>query len=134
MNDLRYDAVIIGSGLGGLVSAYILSKNGMKVAVYEKHSVPGGCLQSFTRGGMRFETGMHYIGSMGQGEALYRYFKYLGIADDLQLSQLDKSAYETLSFNGERYCYSTGYDQFIDTLSKHFFLHFSHYLYLLVYF
>ena len=120
MSESRYDAVIIGSGLGGLVSAYILSKNGMKVAVFEKHSVPGGCLQSFSRGGVRFETGMHYIGSMGEGEALYRYFKYLGIVDNLPLSKMDEDAYELISFNGERYRYATGHERFIDTLSPQF--------------
>ena len=120
MSESRYDAVIIGSGLGGLVSAYILSKNGMKVAVFEKHSVPGGCLQSCSRGGVRVETGMHYIGSMGEGEALYRYFKYLGIVDNLPLSKMDEDAYELISFNGERYRYATGHERFIDTLSPQF--------------
>ena len=120
MSESRYNAVIIGSGLGGLVSAYILSKNGMKVAVFEKHSVPGGCLQSFSRGGVRFETGMHYIGSMGEGEALYRYFKHLGIVDNLPLSKMDEDAYELISFNGEPYRYATGHERFIDTLSPQF--------------
>lgn len=115
-----YDVVIIGSGLGGLVSAYILAKNGMKVAVFEKHSVPGGCLQSFTRGGVSFETGMHYIGSMGEGETLWRYFKYLGLADRLPLSRMDRDAYEIMSFRGEHYRFASGHDRFVESLAPQF--------------
>ena len=115
-----YDVVIIGSGLGGLVSAYILAKNGMKVAVFEKHSVPGGCLQSFTRGGVSFETGMHYIGSMGEGETLWRYFKYLGLADRLPLSRMDRDAYEIMSFRGEHYRFASGHDRFVEALAPQF--------------
>lgn len=120
MSSSQYDVAIIGSGLGGLVCAYILSKNGMKVAVFEKHAVPGGCLQSFTRGGLSFETGMHYIGSMGEGETLYRYFKYLGMTGKLPLSRMDVNAYELLSFHGERYRFASGYEPFIEGLSEKF--------------
>ena len=117
---MKYDVVIIGSGLGGLVSAYILSKNGMKVAVFEKHLVPGGCLQSFTRSGVSFETGMHYIGSMKEGEALYRYFKYLGLSDSLPLSKMDENAYETFSFGGERFTFANGHERFVENLAGSF--------------
>ena len=44
-----YDAVILGSGLGGLQCAYILAKNGMSVCVLEKNANSGGCLASFKR-------------------------------------------------------------------------------------
>lgn len=117
---MRYDAVIIGSGLGGLVSAYILAKNGMKVSVFEKNPIPGGCLQTFRRGGVKFETGMHYIGSMGEGESLYRYFKYLDILKDLPLSKLDDNAYDIMSIGGERYAYANGHERFVESLSMHF--------------
>lgn len=117
---MKYDVVIIGSGLGGLVCADILSRNGMKVAVFEKHSVPGGCLQSFTRDGLRFETGMHYIGSMQPHEVLYRYFKYLGIADSLPLSRMDDGGYETVSYGGGRYLYAGGHERFVETLGGSF--------------
>ena len=118
--EAKYDAVIIGSGLGGLVSACILSKNGMKVAVFEKHSVAGGCLQTFRRGGVSFETGMHYIGSMQDGEVLNRYFKYLGICDRLPLQKLDEQAYEIISCGGSRYCYANGHEAFVDGLAGQF--------------
>jgi all-trans-retinol 13,14-reductase len=57
----RYDAVIIGSGMGGLCTAYILAKEGMKVCVLEKNRQVGGSLQIFSRDKTIFETGDHYI-------------------------------------------------------------------------
>ncbi len=45
----NFDVVIIGSGLGGLLCANILSKEGLHVAVLEKHHTPGGNLQTFKK-------------------------------------------------------------------------------------
>ncbi|MBL4705116.1 MAG: FAD-dependent oxidoreductase [Flavobacteriales bacterium] len=58
----KYDVAIIGSGLGGLQTAYILSKNGLKVAVFEKNHQIGGSLQVFSRQKTIFDTGVHYLG------------------------------------------------------------------------
>ncbi|HPT12003.1 MAG TPA: NAD(P)-binding protein, partial [Bacteroidales bacterium] len=70
----QFDVIIIGSGLGGLVCGYILSKNGYKVGIFEKNNQIGGCLQTFKRKGVSFDTGMHYIGSMEEGQILHRFF------------------------------------------------------------
>ena len=65
-----YDYVIIGSGLGGLISAVILAKEGKKVCVLEKNNQYGGNLQTFVREKVIFDTGVHYIGSLGKDEIL----------------------------------------------------------------
>ncbi|HQI06204.1 MAG TPA: FAD-dependent oxidoreductase, partial [bacterium] len=78
---MMYDFAIIGSGLGGLICAYILSKEGKKVCVVEQHFKPGGSLQTFKRDGRIFDTGVHYIGGLEKGQNLYNYFKYLKIMD-----------------------------------------------------
>lgn len=114
-----YDVLIIGSGLGGLVCAYILSKNGYKVAVLEKHTQIGGCLQTFKRFGVKFDTGMHYIGSMEEGQSLYKLFKYLGLLN-VPLNKLDPNAYDIISIAGENYQYAMGKENFIETLAKAF--------------
>ena len=67
---MKYDVIIIGSGLGGLQCAYILSKEGYNVCVLEKNNKLGGCLQTFRRNNTLFDTGMHYIGSMDEGQVL----------------------------------------------------------------
>ncbi len=116
----KYDVVIIGSGLGGLVCGYILAKNGLKVAIIEKHDIPGGCLQTFLRKGVKFETGMHYIGSMDEGQSLHRFFKYLSINDKIELSRLDEAGYDVVSYLGDRYAYANGHEAFTDILARHF--------------
>lgn len=118
----KYDVVIIGGGLGGLECGAILSKEGMKVCVLEQHHTIGGNLQSFTRDGIVFDTGMHYFGSMGEGEYLRKYMNYFGIADKLKLKQLDADAFEVLSFGDEKqeYTFSQGWDNYIDGLTAQF--------------
>ena len=59
--------LIIGGGLGGLFSGAILSKEGMEVTVLEKNVSIGGGLQSFTRFGEVFDTGMHVLGGLQEG-------------------------------------------------------------------
>ena len=116
----NYEVIVIGSGLSGLSIAYILAKNGYKVAVFEKNAQFGGCLQSFKRSEVTFETGMHYVGSIEEGQILHKYFNYLSILNDIELSSLDKSCYDIIDFEGERYSYANGHENFIETLSKKF--------------
>lgn len=116
----KYDVAIIGSGLGGLVCGYILGKFGYKVVVLEKHYQIGGCLQTFHRNGITYDTGMHYIGSMDEGQVLHRYFKYLNLLDDVKLRKLDESGFDTISIKGEIYKIPMGYDNFVEGLSQQF--------------
>ncbi|KAM6905121.1 all-trans-retinol 13,14-reductase [Xenentodon cancila] len=58
------DAVIIGSGIGGLGLAVLLAKTGKKVLVLEQHDRAGGCCHTFTEKGFEFDVGIHYIGDM----------------------------------------------------------------------
>jgi len=56
------DAIIIGSGAGGLACAVTLAKQGKRVLVLEQHDVIGGCTHTFTDHGYEFDSGLHYIG------------------------------------------------------------------------
>ena len=69
-----YDIVIIGSGLGGLVSANFLAKEGYSVCVLEKNKQHGGNLQIFIRNKTIFDTGVHYIGGLDKGQTLYKIY------------------------------------------------------------
>lgn len=120
MANSKYDIAILGTGLGGLVCGYILSKNGHKVLLLEKNAQIGGCLQTFKRFGVKFDTGMHYIGSMLEGQILHRLFSYLNLLDDVKLSRLDETGYDVLSIAGKRYQYASGYEQFVETLCTSF--------------
>lgn len=112
--------VIIGSGLGGLSSGVILAKNGYEVTILEQTSQIGGCLQCFQRKGVRFETGMHFIGSMEEGQSLSNYFNYLEIKDKIELSKLDKDGYDVVAMQGERFSFPFGREAFIEQFSQRF--------------
>jgi all-trans-retinol 13,14-reductase len=118
----RYDAVIIGSGMGGLCTAYILAKEGMKVCVLEKNRQIGGSLQIFSRDKTIFDTGVHYIGALDPGQNLYRYFKYFGLMDALKLHRLDNDGYDIITFGGDdnQYPHAQGYENFVEQLCKFF--------------
>ncbi len=112
--------IIIGSGLGGLSCGVVLARNGWHVTVLEQNAQPGGCLQCFGRDGAKFETGMHYVGSALPGQVLHSLLRYLGVLDDVQLSQLDPEGYDHYSFDGKVYKMATGREALIDRLSHYF--------------
>ena len=69
--------VIIGGGIGGLFTGALLSREGYRVTVLEKNATAGGGLQTFTRGGLTFETGMHILGGLRRGGSVYKICNYL---------------------------------------------------------
>ena len=60
------DAVVIGSGIGGLTVAAILSRAGKRVLVLEQHDKAGGCSHTHTEKGFEFDAGVHYVGGMNE--------------------------------------------------------------------
>lgn len=117
----RYDVVIVGGGLSGLVCGVTLSREGMRVCVLEQHSVIGGCLQSFRREGYTLDTGMHYVGSLSEGQTMHQYLKYFGVAGSLRLRRLDERGFDAFLFrDGSRYVHAMGYENFVDTLAEQF--------------
>ena len=118
----KYDVAIIGSGLGGLFSALILAKEGKKVAVIEKNSQFGGNLQTFSRNSILFDTGVHYLGGLAKGQALYEYFSYAGIASRLDLERMPINGYDYVTFGKEPiyYPHAQGGENFIRQLLPFF--------------
>ena len=112
--------VIIGSGLGGLSCGLILSRNGYDVTVLEQGTQPGGCLQCFRRHGVKFETGMHFIGSADHGQVMDRLLRYLGVTADIRLSRLDPDGYDVVSLQGQQFRLANGREPFIETLARDF--------------
>ena len=60
-----YDVVVIGSGIGGLVTATQLAAKGAKVLVLERYLIPGGSGGYFEREGYRFDVGASMIFGFG---------------------------------------------------------------------
>ena len=94
------DAIVIGSGAGGLTPAVLLSKAGKKVLVLEQHDQAGGCCHVFAEKGFEFDVGIHYVGSMHEG-SLSRLLSDQLTGGKLQWAPLD-NIYDVLAM-GENY-------------------------------
>lgn len=66
----RYDAVVVGSGIGGLVCANLLAKGGMKTLLVEQHYMTGGYCSTFRRGGFTFDAASHFYPLLGNPDTL----------------------------------------------------------------
>ena len=73
----EYDAIVIGSGMGGLTTAALLSELGWRVCVLEQHYTAGGFTHSYERNGYEWDVGVHYIGEVGAQTRTRRLFDFL---------------------------------------------------------
>lgn len=113
MPKIKYDFVVIGSGMGGLLCAYILASEGHKVVVLEKNNQLGGNLQIFSRDKSIIDTGVHYVGSLDEGENLNQFFKYFGLLKNIKLKRMNDDGFDVIRFNdGKEYKYGQGYEKF----------------------
>ncbi|MBL1214325.1 MAG: NAD(P)/FAD-dependent oxidoreductase [Ignavibacteriae bacterium] len=115
-----YDTIIIGSGAGGLTAAVALAQAGQNVLVCEQHEVPGGWTHSFTLEGYRFNTGVHYIGELGEGERLRKIYEGLGVSNDLTFLELNPDAYDHILIGDYQFDIPKGKEAFIHRLKERF--------------
>ena len=81
----KYDVVVIGAGISGLLAALTLSKHGKKVLVLEKRQHIGGNCNSYMVDGYQVDTGVHAITHLVEGPfkmLMDNYFDYQPIFED----------------------------------------------------
>ncbi|MBS1615373.1 MAG: NAD(P)/FAD-dependent oxidoreductase [Bacteroidetes bacterium] len=121
MQENSFDAVILGGGLGGLLSAVILAKAGMNVCVLEKNRQVGGSLQSFAFQKTAFDSCVHYIGGLKEGHSLHQIFRYAGIMEGLKLHELREEGFDQILFGEEQNSYPiAGRAHFVEHLMPYF--------------
>jgi C-3',4' desaturase CrtD len=95
---LASDAIVVGSGMGGMTIASLLAADGFKVTVLEAAHVPGGCSSSFKRKGFVFESGATTLIGFDRHQPLKRLEDRLGIS--INRTEIDPGM--TVHIDGER--------------------------------
>jgi len=116
------DAIVVGSGAGGLTTAALMAKSGKKVLVLEQHDQAGGCCHTFIDKNFEFDVGIHYIGEMNT-PSINRTLCEQITEGQLQWEPLDPD-YDVVSIGyGEdqkKWVVKTGLDVWANYLKKEF--------------
>ncbi len=113
-----YDAIVIGSGMGGLTTAAFLSELGWKVCVLEQHYTAGGYTHSYERNGYEWDVGVHYIGDVGTATRTRKMFDFLSDGK-LQWAPMD-AEYDRFYVGDKVFNAIAGKQEFRDNLLRQF--------------
>lgn len=114
----HYDAVVIGSGMGGLTTAALLSELGWTVCVLEQHYTAGGYTHSYERKGYEWDVGVHYIGDVGVKTRTRKMFDFLS-GGKLEWAAMD-AEYDRFYIGDEVFSAIAGKQEFHDNLLQRF--------------
>jgi len=114
----KYDAVVIGSGMGGLTTAALLSDLGWTVCVLEQHYTAGGYTHSYERNGYEWDVGVHYIGDVGAKTRTRQMFDYLS-GGKLEWAPMDDE-YDRFYIGDKVFNAQAGKQQYRDNLIRQF--------------
>ena len=112
----KYDVIVLGAGIAGLICGTFLAKSGKKVLIIEQHSIPGGYCTSFKRKGFIFDAAVHHIGGCGKWSVVGRCLKALDI--NIKFLQLDPM--DSINFPSFSVDIPAEIDDYVDLLKKRF--------------
>ena len=115
-----WDAIVIGSGLGGLAVAGTLSKLAQKrVLVLERHYTAGGFTHTFRRPGYEWDVGVHYIGEVSRPRSILR--RVFDFLTDGELEWADMGdVYDRIVIDDRSYDFMKGRERFRERLQDYF--------------
>ena len=119
LSERSYDAIIIGSGIGGLCSAALLGLKDKRVLVLEKHFKIGGWTHTFKRGKYEWDVGIHYIGQVNKTHSVVRRLFDLISDNKLEWSKMDDN-YDRIIFPERSYDLVAPRQRFIDDMISYF--------------
>jgi all-trans-retinol 13,14-reductase len=115
----KYDAIIIGSGIGSLCTAALLSKEGKKVLVLERHYTAGGFTHVFKRKGYEWDVGIHYIGEVqNPNTPIRKMFDYIS-NDKLKWADMGE-VYDKIIIGNKTYDFVKGVKNFKAKMHEYF--------------
>jgi all-trans-retinol 13,14-reductase len=116
----RWDAIVIGSGIGGLTAAVLLAVHGGKrVLVLERHYEAGGFTHTFHRPGYEWDVGLHYIGQVqDERSPVRRAFDHV-TAGKVQWHAMPDT-YDRFIIEGRTFDLVAGVDRFREGIKKCF--------------
>ncbi|WP_280480065.1 phytoene desaturase family protein [Nocardia cyriacigeorgica] len=121
MSGRDYDAVVIGSGLGGISAAAYLAAAGQRVLVLERYNVIGGTSHVFRRQGRwEFDCGVHYIGDCGPGGVVPSFLSGVGLDDQIEWLPLDSASFDTIVAPDLELRTPHGWDAYLENLCAAF--------------
>jgi all-trans-retinol 13,14-reductase len=115
----HYDVIIIGSGIGGLCSAALLSKLGKKVCVLEQHYTAGGYTHAYERAGYEWDVGVHYVGEVHKPWTTLRRIFDVITDGELKWAEMDP-LYDQIFIGKKVYSFFAGREAFKDELKRSF--------------
>jgi all-trans-retinol 13,14-reductase len=119
----RYDAIVIGSGIGGLTSAALLANRGLSVLVLEMHYEVGGCATVFDRRGRnqgyQFDVGFHYLGDCEENGLLPCILESLDI-DPISFIEQERDGFDRLCFPDFEFAIPRNIEVYRARLKEHF--------------
>jgi all-trans-retinol 13,14-reductase len=114
-----YDAIVIGSGIGGLTTAALLAKLGKRVCVLEQHYTAGGYTHSYEREGYEWDVGVHYVGEVHKPwSAIRRVFDVISDGN-LEWAPMD-ARYDRIVLGDKSIDYVAGREEFKAEIKLHF--------------
>ena len=115
----NYDTIIIGSGISGLCCGALLSEQGDKVLILEKHFKIGGYTHTFKRKGFEWDVGIHYIGSVHNKKSFTRRLFDKISDNNLKWNKMSDN-YDRMIFPDKSYNFIAPRKKFIDQMKIYF--------------
>ncbi len=115
----KYDIIIIGSGISGLCCGALLSMEGKRVLILEKHFKIGGYTHTFKRKGFEWDVGIHYVGSVHNKKSFPRKVFDKISNNNLKWQKMNEN-YDRMIFPDKSYDFIAPKTKFIEKMKEYF--------------